>query len=96
MTMETMTCPEQTGILINKFLAVTSMLISICILSSYDLNRRHKNQYVSCIKKINNNCKIHFKYQVKSLIRTCKLLVTHNHNIDQIKNASACIRKKRE
>jgi len=91
--MEIMTYPEQTGTLINRFLAISSILISTCILANYDLNRKSQSQYIRCIKNADDNCKINFKYQAKSLSKTCKLLVIHNHNIDQIKNASTCIRK---
>jgi len=81
-----------------KFLVIVSMLVSVYALSIYDFNKKdikQKVQYAKCIKSIKKNCKINFQYQAKSLIKTCRLLVIHNHNINQIKNANTCIRKQK-
>ena len=79
-----------------KVVLLAYMIISTTALSRYDFSNQDiskKNEYLKCVKHVKNECKVLTRNHANNLLRTCKLLVIHNHDITQIKNATSCARK---
>ena len=79
-----------------KLLIFLSMLISASALAKYEFNAdrlKKKPEYHRCIRKVRKSCKVKFHHQAISLIKTCKLLVFHSHDVNQIENSNSCKRK---
>lgn len=49
--------------------------------------------YYRCVQTAKKFCRITFESQAERLIKTCKVLVIHSQDINQIKNTKSCTRK---
>ena len=81
-----------------KALLFVYLTLSTALLSSYNFKFQDdtkKIEYARCIKHVKNKCKILSESHVHNLIKTCKLLVIHSHDVDQIKNSNSCLRKEK-
>ena len=79
-----------------KVVLLAYMIISTTALSIYDFSNQDiikKNEYLKCVRHIKNECKLLTRNHANNLLKTCKLLVIHSHDITQIKNAKSCARK---
>lgn len=79
-----------------KIILFAYVVISATALTRYDFSNQSiskKTSYYRCVKHAKENCNVLNQYYADSLLKTCKLLVIHNHNIFQIKNSKHCIRK---
>jgi|11_taG_2_1085331.scaffolds.fasta_scaffold02894_10 hypothetical protein len=79
-----------------KLIVFLSLSISATALAEYGLNTnnlKRKPAYHKCIHNVKKSCKIKSKYQASSLIKVCRLLVLHGHNVSQIQNSKNCARK---
>ena len=79
-----------------KIVLFAYIIISATALTRYDFSNQSTSKragYYKCIKHARNNCNVLNQYYANSLLKTCKLLVIHNHDIFQIKNSKNCIRK---
>ena len=76
---------------------MTSLVIPIATANLVVKNNLTSNNnithYYNCIQTAKKFCRVTLEDQAKRLIKTCKVLVIHSQDINQIKNTKSCTRK---
>lgn len=71
-------------------IAILTLFIT---LSSTNCNTFKRNVYINCLKRSIKSCKVETLAQRRKITKSCKIIVLHNQNIDQIDNFYNCKRK---